>query len=337
MKNQELKCPNCGAKVSENTAKCAYCNFVLADKNAIQQIDDSILQIENSILELNKFSAISLKELALILNVISFLIINIAYYIDVESLNLFFVTIEIILIASVFINRYTRRFVFRFIPTKRTCKNNLNEFSKLYPQNTKLEELRQNFNIRIEIINKKIWKNAIITTIIFVFIFAGLFSLRFISSDNNLDIDFMDTTICIHPKEIIINSKYAENIQILDKDFDIIFTKNKRGILMELKPITLSLVDSTMIEHFSFFNIKISLANEKGEILSVKNETGQIIFFPPFEENEFFIDSLIQKIETDSYFHKKNQVDDYIKLLETTQNCILIIECNSKSWEEPFF
>ncbi len=334
MKNQVKKCPNCGAVVLENTANCGYCNFVLADKEAIQLIDDSILKIENSIFELNKFSAITYRELALILNVFSFLLINIAYTIDQDEVNSFFIAFEIILIISVLINKYTRRFVFKFNATKRACKTNLKELSKQYPQNKKLIELSLNFKIRIDIINKKIRKNVLVTIIVFAVVFAGVFSIRYIPfANDNSDVDFTDRIINIKPTEIIISSKI--DIDVLNKDFNIMFTKHKKGILLEIDTVRLIISDSSLIS--KTYLLKLSILNQKREILSMKNEDGNFLFFPPFEEDEAYIDSLDQYIKLDAFYYSKEKIDNYIKLLESSQDFVLIFECNEKSWQEPFF
>ncbi len=225
-------CPNCGAETSRESANCEYCEFVLANKEARSKIDNFILKIEDDFVKINTLAKVTFVELSLFFAVIYFSVFaNLSMeFSHLEGMNyrmygsLFMIVISITLLMK---NRRAFRFFSEYGKIKKESKQNIADFSKYFPRNKKLKELKNNFNERITKITndlrKNILKAGVVNAIIVIIIFA-VFFINPISSNKHL---YKDCSFKISTNNFIFESENGYETNFLVDDIFITFREQE--------------------------------------------------------------------------------------------------------------
>lgn len=296
------KCPNCGAVIQENTVNCQYCEFVVANKEAIKKIDSFILKTENNILELSKIISANFLDISIIFAVIYFIVPIILGF-------KFLIFIEIILITILFINKRARNLIIKFLPTIKRYKDNINEFSNLYPQNKKLTELEKEYKIRvgtkIEKLNKNFTTSGIIFGILLILTVSTSFFLKYKSTNFESNIP-----VLIHsPNNIIENN--SDSLIFFTNNFYFNFHKTKdNNVFISLNNILIETSDNTNLDSIDNYSFTLNILDKKGNELDL----------PPFTDSILEIENNFIKI----YFKKIKWTNetavDYMKYIKKTDN-----------------
>ena len=211
--SKKSNCPNCGADISFDTIHCPYCEFVLADKNAISLIDKHILVIENNILELSKTRSSKFWIIGIPIAIIYLFIVSIIEpWLALFELPFVIMMLRTGLVRSIFA---------MFHPAKRKYKQNIAEFTKLYPQNKKLAEIKSNYRNRVKREENKNKKNRVLTFLIFAaLIISPIIGIILVENARNDRLFIYKTgTKTVSPRKITFEKGNNEQLSIFTNKF----------------------------------------------------------------------------------------------------------------------